>query len=92
MYGIQHIVDLFLDYSPSFYLVREFLYARLCERTTQLRAMFATFECARSFVHHLRSRNASERYFLAGKKETRDASTLALPRRVASRRDEREKR
>lgn len=70
MYGTQHIVDLFLDYSPSFYLAREFLYAcPLCERTTQLRAMFATFECARSFVHHLRSRSASKRYFL-GEKET----------------------
>lgn len=71
MYGAQHIVDLFLDYSPSFYLAREFLYAcPLCERTTQLRAMFATFECARSsFVHHLRSRSASKRYFL-GEKET----------------------
>lgn len=32
MYRAQHIVDLFLDYSPSFYLAREFLYARFSAR------------------------------------------------------------
>lgn len=85
MYGTQHIVDLFLDYSPSFYLAREFLYAcPLCERTTQLRAMFATFECARSFVHHLRSRSASKRYFSRWK---RDEPTRLLPSLLPSDRD-----
>lgn len=51
---VQHIVDLFLDYSPRFCLARESSIRAPLERTAQLRAEFRVRCRSSPFVRHLR--------------------------------------